>query len=166
MNLDSSKSLTQAALAIFLIDKIWGNSRSVNSTVKIDQSEGIAAPAIPEDRRGSSKKFLQALTPLLALVLPHFFSLLFARPQLPRAWNRLPSTLTSHADALGNFPFRKQAMPFFSAKFEKKGKYVYRHPASNPEPLLLNIPFYTTTLPGWSTNFPQNFITNCDFLKC
>ena len=78
MNLDSSKSLTQAALAIFLIDKIWGNSRSVNSTVKIDQSEGIAAPAIPEDRRGSSKKFLQALTPLLALVLPRFFSRSFS----------------------------------------------------------------------------------------
>ena len=52
-----------------------------------------------------------------------------------------------------NFPFRKQAMPFsrhleifltinnfFSAKLEKKGNYVYNHPASNSEPLLLNIP--------------------------
>ena len=38
-------------LAIFLIDKIWGNLRSVDSTVKIDQSEGIAAPAIPEEGR-------------------------------------------------------------------------------------------------------------------
>ena len=52
-----------------------------------------------------------------------------------------------------NFPFRKQAMPFsrhltnfltfnkfFSAKLEKKGNHVYNHPASNPEPLLPNIP--------------------------
>ena len=45
---DSSKSLTQAVLAIFPIDKI---RRSVDSTVKIDQSEGIAAPAIPEEGR-------------------------------------------------------------------------------------------------------------------
>ena len=30
---------------------------------------------------------------------------------------------------------------FFSAKLQKKGNYVYNHPASNPEPLLLNIPF-------------------------
>ena len=51
INLDSSKSLAQAALAIFLIDKIWGNRWSVDSTVKIDQSEGIAAPAIPEEGR-------------------------------------------------------------------------------------------------------------------
>ena len=56
INSDSSKSLAQAALAqaalaIFLIDKIWGNRRSVGSTVKIDQSEGIAAPAIPEEGR-------------------------------------------------------------------------------------------------------------------
>ena len=29
---------------------------------------------------------------------------------------------------------------FFSAKLEKKGNYVYNHPASNTEPLLLNIP--------------------------
>ena len=49
INLDSLKSLAQAMLAIFLIDKIWGNHRSVDSTVKIDQSEGIAAPAIPEE---------------------------------------------------------------------------------------------------------------------
>ena len=52
------------------------------------------------------------------------------------------------------FPFRKQAMPFsrhlenfltinkfFSAKLEKKGNYLYNHPASNPERLLPNIPF-------------------------
>ena len=45
---DSSKSITQAALAFFPIDKI---RRSVDSTVKIDQSEGIAAPAIPEEGR-------------------------------------------------------------------------------------------------------------------
>ena len=45
---DSSKSLGQAAHAIFLIDKIW---RSVDSIVKIGQSEGIAAPAIPEEGR-------------------------------------------------------------------------------------------------------------------
>ena len=51
INSDSSKSLAQAALAIFLIDKIWGNRRSVDSTVKIDQLEGIAAPAIPEEGR-------------------------------------------------------------------------------------------------------------------
>ena len=51
INSDSSKSLAQAALAIFLIDKIWGNCRSVDSTVKIDQLEGIAAPAIPEEGR-------------------------------------------------------------------------------------------------------------------
>ena len=38
----------QAALAIFPIDKIC---RSADSTVKIDQSEGIAAPAIPEEGR-------------------------------------------------------------------------------------------------------------------
>ena len=49
INPDSSRSLAQAALAIFLIDKIWGNRRSVDSTIKIDQSEGIAAPAIPEE---------------------------------------------------------------------------------------------------------------------
>ena len=48
INSDSSKSLAQAALAIFLIDKI---RQSVDSTVKIDQSEGIAAPAIPEEGR-------------------------------------------------------------------------------------------------------------------
>ena len=51
-------------------------------------------------RRGSLKKFLQALPPRLALVLPRFFSLVFACPQLPRAWNRLQEgkkevTLTS-----------------------------------------------------------------------
>ena len=53
-----------------------------------------------------------------------------------------------------NFPCRKQAMPFsrhlenfstlnkfFSAKLEKKGNYVYNQPASNPEPLLPNIPY-------------------------
>ena len=51
INSDSSKLLAQATLAIFLIDKIWGNRRSVDSTVKIDQSEGIAAPAIPEEGR-------------------------------------------------------------------------------------------------------------------
>ena len=51
INWDSSKSLAQATLAIFLIDKIWGNRWSVDSTVKIDQSEGIAAPAIPEEGR-------------------------------------------------------------------------------------------------------------------
>ena len=51
INSDSSKSLMQAAFAMFLIDKIWGNRRSVDSTVKIDQSEGIAAPAIPEEGR-------------------------------------------------------------------------------------------------------------------
>ena len=50
-NSDSWKSLAQAALAIFLIDKIWDNRRNVDSTVKIDQSEGIAAPAIPEEGR-------------------------------------------------------------------------------------------------------------------
>ena len=49
INSDSSKSLVQATLAIFLINKIWGNRRSVDSTVKIDQSEGIAAPATPEE---------------------------------------------------------------------------------------------------------------------
>ena len=31
----------------------------------------------------------KARKPLLALVLPRFFSLVFACPQLPRAWNRL-----------------------------------------------------------------------------
>ena len=36
----------QAALPIFLIDKI---RRCVESTFKIGQSEGIAAPAIPEE---------------------------------------------------------------------------------------------------------------------
>ena len=54
----------------------------------------------------------------------------------------------------GNFPFRKQAMPFsrhsenfltinkfFSAELEKKGNYMFNHPASKPEPLLLHIPF-------------------------
>ena len=51
INSESSKSLAQATLAIFLIDKIWGNRRSVDSTLKIDQSEGIAAPAIPEEGR-------------------------------------------------------------------------------------------------------------------
>ena len=51
INSDSSKLLAQATLAIFLIDKIWGDRRSVDSTVKIDQSEGIAAPAIPEEGR-------------------------------------------------------------------------------------------------------------------
>ena len=30
---------------------------------------------------------------------------------------------------------------FFSTKLEKKGNYVYNQPASNPEPLLPNIPF-------------------------
>ena len=49
INSDSSKSLVQATLAIFLINKIWGNRRSVDSTVKIDQAEGIAAPATPEE---------------------------------------------------------------------------------------------------------------------
>ena len=48
INSDSLKSLAQAALAIFLIDKI---RRSVDSTVKIDQSEGKAVPAIPEEGR-------------------------------------------------------------------------------------------------------------------
>ena len=51
INSDSLKTLAQAALAIFLIDKIWGNRRSVDSIVKIDQSEGTAAPAIPEEGR-------------------------------------------------------------------------------------------------------------------
>ena len=51
INLDSSKSLTQAELIIILIDKIWGNRWSVDSAVKIDQSEGIAALAIPEEGR-------------------------------------------------------------------------------------------------------------------
>ena len=64
----------QTALTIFLIDNKWGNRRSVESTIKINQSEGIAAPA----RRGSLKKVLQALTPSLALVLPHFFSRSFS----------------------------------------------------------------------------------------
>ena len=45
---DSSKSITQAALAFFPIDKI---RRSVDSTVKIDQSDGITAPSIPEEGR-------------------------------------------------------------------------------------------------------------------
>lgn len=45
INSDSSKSLAQAARVIFLIDEI---RRSVDSTVKIDQSEGIADPAILE----------------------------------------------------------------------------------------------------------------------
>ena len=49
INSVSLKSLAQAALATFLIDKIWGNCRSVDSTVKIDQSGGIAAPAMPEE---------------------------------------------------------------------------------------------------------------------
>lgn len=40
------ESCAHVALAIFLIDKIWGNRGSVDSTVKIDQSEGIATPAI------------------------------------------------------------------------------------------------------------------------
>ena len=40
--------LRKAALAIFLIDKI---RRSADSTVKIDQSEVIAVPAIPEEGR-------------------------------------------------------------------------------------------------------------------
>ena len=48
INSDSSKSLMQATLAIFL-NKIRGNRRSVDSTVKIDQSEGIATPAMPEE---------------------------------------------------------------------------------------------------------------------
>ena len=30
---------------------------------------------------------------------------------------------------------------FFSANLEKKGNYVFNHPASNPEPLFPNIPY-------------------------
>ena len=48
VNSDSSKKLAHAVLDIFLIDKIC---QSVDSTVKIDQSEGIAAPAISEEGR-------------------------------------------------------------------------------------------------------------------
>ena len=61
---------------------------------------------------------------------------------------------TSQVGRRRNFPFRKQAMlfswhlekfltinQFFSAELEKKGNYVYNHPASNPEPLFPNIPF-------------------------
>ena len=48
---------------------------------------------VGSEKRESERKNKGGLrrgTPLLALVLPRFFfSLLFARPQLPRAWNRL-----------------------------------------------------------------------------
>ena len=41
----------QTALVIFLTDNKRGNRRSIESTVKINQSEGIAAPAKPEEGR-------------------------------------------------------------------------------------------------------------------
>ena len=34
-----------------LIDNKWGNWQSVDSTVKINQSEGITAAALPEEGR-------------------------------------------------------------------------------------------------------------------
>ena len=37
--------------------------------------EGIAAPAIPEEGRYTYNVLLQAQSPFLALVLPHFLSL-------------------------------------------------------------------------------------------
>ena len=37
--------------------------------------------------------------------------------------------------------FRDTINKFLSAKLEKKGNYVFNHLASNPEPLLPNIPF-------------------------
>ena len=65
---------------------------------------------------------------------------------------------TSQVGRRRNFPFRKQAMlfswhlekfltinQFFSAELEKKGNYVYNHPASNPEPLFPNILLYHYT---------------------
>ena len=88
INSDSSKSLAQAMLSIVLIDKIWSNRQSVqhSSGCFIScQSErwrqycqnwpirGYTCSSSRYTRRGSLKKFLQALPPLLALVLPHFF---------------------------------------------------------------------------------------------
>ena len=42
-------TIGQTMLALYLIDNKWGNWQSVESTVKTNQSEGIAAPTIPEE---------------------------------------------------------------------------------------------------------------------
>ena len=79
-----------------------------------------------------------------------------------------------------NFPFRKQAMPFsrhlesfltinkfFAAKLEKKGNYVFNHPASNPEPLLPNIPFIPLHHQVDPPIFRKILLQSVrDFLKC
>ena len=70
INSDSSKSLVQATLAIFLIDKM----RRPPQCWQYCQNWPIRGYSSScYTRRGSLKKFLQALPPLLALVLPPFF---------------------------------------------------------------------------------------------
>ena len=54
---------------------------------------------------------------------------------------------------------------FFSAKLEKKGNYVYNHPASKPEPLLLNISFIPLHYQVNPPNFRKILLQSVTFLN-
>ena len=77
--------LGQTMLALYLIDNKWGNWQSVESTVKTNQSEGIAAPTIPEEGHlRKSYRLSHHLSPYYFLVvsLTHPFSFRF----FPNYW--------------------------------------------------------------------------------
>ena len=54
---------------------------------------------------------------------------------------------------------------FFSANLEKKGNYVYNHPASKPEPLLLNISYIPLLYQVDPTNFRKILLQSVTFLN-
>ena len=75
-------------------------------------------------------------------------------------------------------PFRKRSMPFsrhlknfltinefFSAKLKKRGNYLNNLPASNPEPLLPNIPVITLHYQVDPPSFRKSLLQSVTFLN-